>query len=59
MPQHFALHASAALVGIIAFGVAAGIFVGFTWHALGMTRRQVERLARLPFADRTDLPPRA
>ena len=54
MPHHFALHASAAFIGIVAFGVAAGIFVSFVWHASHMSQRQVERFSRLPFTDRSD-----
>ncbi|HVU22485.1 MAG TPA: hypothetical protein VHE13_00065 [Opitutus sp.] len=57
MPHHIALHASATAVGIIAFAVAATIFLAFAWRALRMNRRDVDRFAQLPFTDRPDSAP--
>jgi hypothetical protein len=44
---------SAALFTIVAFAVAASIFVAVCWRALRMGRGQIERMENLPFATAT------
>lgn len=42
-----------AICTIIAFVVAASIFVAVAWRALRMKSRQVDQLSQLPFATAT------
>ena len=44
------LDRSAELFTIVAFIVAASIFVTISWRAIRMRRPQVERFSQLPFA---------
>jgi hypothetical protein len=44
---------STAFCEIVAFSVAAAIFVTISWCALRMKRPQVEHFANLPFATET------
>ncbi len=44
---------STAIFTVVAFGVAASIFITISWRALLMKRPQVERYENLPFLTAT------
>lgn len=50
MFKRLLLDEHAALCLTVAFFTAATIFLAFVWRAVRMSRSQVDRFARLPFA---------
>lgn len=53
MFRRLLLEDSTAIVTIVAFVVAASIYLAFAWRALRMKRPQLARFAALPFATET------
>ena len=49
MFKQLLLDDSTAIVTVVAFAIAATIYVSFAWRAVRMNRRQVEQFALLPF----------